>query len=109
MSSAMAQLCSCHASVMTKDPTRVPVTGIFGKTEFSALQREGNQGGQVDMIVARNGMGQNVRTFWRRPGIMTKKPQIELSRLKQKTLAKRRAADYYDPDQLQAWFGELDW
>jgi len=51
MSDAYAQLCSGDATLMTDQPLdKIPQDGIWGQTEFPALKRTGNVGGEVDLV-----------------------------------------------------------
>ena len=50
MSEAYAALCSGTATLLTKNPNSVDMSGIWGQTEFPRLQKTGNPGGQVDRV-----------------------------------------------------------
>jgi hypothetical protein len=53
MSRAMARHCDEYASLMTektKDPSKIPMAGIWGTVEFPELKLDKNDGGKVDLV-----------------------------------------------------------
>ncbi|KAI9765325.1 MAG: hypothetical protein M1839_005525 [Geoglossum umbratile] len=113
MSRAMAMLCNTFATVMTNDPKKVPLTGIWGRIEQPTLKQTGNPGGQVDTIIAVNTKGDDVENVWIRPGTepkaKAKSSRSTSSENEIKALSKRQPNDCYSPEQLQKWFGDINW
>ncbi|KAH0558550.1 hypothetical protein GP486_004793 [Trichoglossum hirsutum] len=111
MSRAMAMLCKTFATVMTDDPKNIPQPGIWGRIEEPTLKLTGNPGGQVDTIIAVNTKGDDVQDVWVRPGTKRKTMSIRStsSENENKALFKRQPNECYNPDQLQKWFGDVEW
>jgi hypothetical protein len=126
ISRAMAQLCDVLATVMTADPNNIPLTGIWGRVEFPALQQTGNSGGQVNavsvylailfhslhlvadaillcaQIFAVDAEGKNTVSVWNRT----------IPNPKKRTLVRRQQrgpTQCFDASQLQSWFGTVPW
>ncbi|KAI9868786.1 MAG: hypothetical protein M1813_004637 [Trichoglossum hirsutum] len=108
----MAMLCKTFATVMTDDPKKIPLTGIWGRIELPTLELTGNPGGQVDTIIAVNTKGDDVEEVWTRPGTApktkTRSSRSTSSENEKKSLSKRQPNNCYNPDQLQQWFGDVN-
>ncbi|KAI9768543.1 MAG: hypothetical protein M1839_004010 [Geoglossum umbratile] len=107
MARAISMLCSIYATVMTKDPKNIPQTGVWGRIELPTLQLTGNPGGQVDTVVAVNAQGGDLTDVWIRPGTarINNPPHSTPS----ENGNKAQPNECHTPDELQGFFGNVDW
>lgn len=99
MSSAMAQLCSGFATVMTKDIDNIPLDGIWGTSELPTLKKGGRRGESVHTVVAVDAKGDKSRTVWEHPS-----HDLANCEAQKKSLVERQGVKRYAPERLQEWF-----